>query len=106
VLVPVVEITISDKEVRKVSLPAVCATPEGFTQFNRFEKNTPKLAAKLKLSSQKTGRRKRRSLSRLRRKSAGIRPQGVRSQANAEQLDALMEKHGRYCRCSLVADED
>jgi hypothetical protein len=92
-------------------------SPEGFTQFKAdFEKNTPKLAANLKVDPNKPDPNKPAAKKEEKPEPppqetppAFVRKASAKpvTKLTAEQLDALMEKHvGGIADASLVADED
>ena len=114
------EITVSGEGSEKgviIADAVLLLTPEGFTQFKAdFEKNTPKLAANLKLDPNKPVAKKPAVKKEEKQPEppqeappAFVRkvPAKPHARLTAEQLDALMERHvGGIADASLVADED
>jgi hypothetical protein len=114
------EITISGEGSEKgviIADAVLLLSPEGFAQFKAdFEKNTPKLAANLKVDPNKPVEKKP-AVKKEEKKPeppqenppAFVRktPAKAVAKLNAEQLDALMEQHvGGIADASLVDDED
>ncbi|MCI0358064.1 MAG: DUF1553 domain-containing protein [Planctomycetaceae bacterium] len=116
------EITVSGAGSEKgvvIADSVLLLSPEGFAQFKAdFEKNTPKLAANLKVDPNKPANKPAKPVAKPEDKKpeppqetppAFVRkaPAKPVAKLTADELDALMEKHvGGIADVSLVADED
>jgi hypothetical protein len=112
------EITVSGAASEKgvvIADAVLLLSPEGFAQFKAdFEKNTPKLAANLKVDPNKPAKPAVKKEEKPEPPPQETPPAFVRkapakpvAKLTAEQLDALMEEHvGGIADAALVSDED